>query len=269
MEIYIEMFILQNILINICLLRLVYLTTKTKSTLFKLTLSSIIGTIPSVLVSIFINNNLILNIFKLLTASIMILIAFKQSFKQYIFNFILLFIYTYAFSGLIISVSSTTYRTNFGIVTSSKFSLANTCLIILILTYIFKLVVKHLKLKIKTNNLIYTTTITQANKSIKINAYLDTGNFLNLNGQPILILDLNTYLKLTNTNLINFYTSKFNEISTYTVNGNKNIKISKIDKIEIKNKNKKIILKNQIIAINTTNCFKNTNYQALISPLFL
>lgn len=269
MEIYIEIFILQNILINICLLRLVYLTTKTKSTLFKLTLSSIIGTIPSVLASVFITDNSILNIAKIITSLIMIFVAFKQSLKQYIFNFILLFIYTYAFGGTIVSLSPTTYRTNFGIVTSSKLSLGNICIIILILTYIFELVVIHLKLKIKTNNLIYNTTLTQANKTLKINAYLDTGNFLNINGQPVLVLDLNTYLKLTNTNLINFYTSKFNEISTYTVNGNKNIKISKIDKIEIKNKNKKIILKNQIIAINTTNCFKNTNYQALISPLFL
>ena len=154
-------------------------------------------------------------------------------------------------------------------VTSSNFSLELICILILIFTYIFELVVKHLKLKIATNNLIYNLTLTQANKSIKINAYLDTGNFINHNGQPVLILDIHAYLKLTNTNLISFYTSKFDEISTHTINGTKNIKISTIDKIEIENKSKHIILKNQLVAINTTNCFKTTNYQALISPLFL
>ena len=199
----------------------------------------------------------------------MISLAFKQSLKQLIFNFILLFIYTYAFGGIIISLSSTTYQTSFGVITSSKFSLEMICLTILILTYIFELVIKHLKLKIKTNNLIFNITLTQDNKSIKINGYLDTGNFLNINGQPVLVIDINTYLKLTNSNLITFLTSNLIETSTQTINGKKNIKISTIDKVEIKNKNKKIIYKNQLVAINTTNCFKNTNYQALISPLFL
>ena len=155
MEIYIESFVLQNILINLCLLRLVYLTTKSRTTFFKLSLASIIGTIPSVLISLFINNNLILNILKLTTPIIMILLGFKQTLKQFSFNAILLFIYTYAFGGIIISFSSSTYQTSFGFVTASKLSLEFICLLILIFTYIFELVVKHLKLKISTNNLIY------------------------------------------------------------------------------------------------------------------
>ena len=102
-----------------------------------------------------------------------------------------------------------------------------------------------------------------------MNAYLDTGNFLNHNGQPVLILDLDAYLKLTKINIISFYTTKTEEIKTGTVNGHNNLKIFRIDKMEIKNGKSKTELKNQIIAINTTNCFKNTNYQALLSPLFL
>lgn len=269
MEIYIESFVLQNVLINLCLLRLVYLTTKSKTTFFKLLSSSIIGVIPSVLVCLFLNNNILINITKLTTSLVMIVLAFKQSKKQFVFNYILLFIYTYAFGGIIISLSSTTYHTSFGMVTTSKFSLELICFILIVLTYIFELVVKHLSLKIKVSDLIYNLTLTQGNKSINVNAYLDTGNFLNLNGQPVLVLDLNAYLKLTNTNLVNFYTSKHDEISTQTINGNKNIKTFIVDKIEIKHQQRKILLTNQIVAINANNCFKNTNYQALISPLFL
>lgn len=269
MEIYIESFVLQNILINLCLLRLVYLTTKSRTSFFKLLSASIIGVIPSVLVCLFITNSVLINLAKLTTSLIMIILAFKQSKKQFLFNYILLFLYTYAFGGIIISLSSTTYQTSFGMITTSKFSLELICFILIITTYVFELVVKHINLKIKTNNLIYHLTLTQAEKSICVNAYLDTGNFLNYNGQPVLILDLDSYLELTNSNLINFYTSNFNEIQTKTINGNKKIKICTIDKIEFKNKNKKIIIKNQIIAINSNSCFKNSNYQALISPLFL
>lgn len=269
MTIYIESFIFQNILINLCLLRLVYLSTKTQTTFFKLLLASIIGVIPSLSVSFLANNLFIINILKLLTSTIMILIAFSKKIKQLVFNTILLFIYTYAIGGFILELSSINYLTSFGFITINKISLEIVCLIILVLTYIFEIVIKHLNLKIKTNELIYQLILTNEGKSIKVNAYLDTGNFLNFNGKPILLLDINAYLKLTNSNLIDFYSKKFNEITTKTINGSKNIKILTIDKIEIKNKNKKILLNNQIIAINTNNCFKNSNYQALISPLFL
>ncbi len=269
MEIYIESFIIQNILINFCLLKMIYFTIKNKTSFFKLLLASLVGTIPSVFIICFLNSTLILNITKFITAGTMLGIAFKQSKKQFVFSFILLFLYTYTFGGLITSLNSNVYYTSFGAVMTSKFSLEVICLIFIMFSYIFELVLKNIKLKISTSNLIYNLTLTQANNRIKINAYMDTGNFLNINGQPVLILDLNTYLKLTKTNLLNFLTIKTNTISTETVNGNRDLKTFNIDKIEIKNGKKVTILNNQIVAINTTNCFKDTNYQALLSPLFL
>ncbi len=269
MEIYIESFIIQNILINFCLLKLVYLTTKSKTKFFSLLLSSIIGTIPSVFIVMFLNNIIIINLCKLLTSFSMIFIAFKQTKKQFAFNIILLFIYTYAFGGIITSLSSSVYYTSFGAIMTSKFSLELICLILIIFTYIFELVVKHIKFKISTNNLIYNLTLTKGKKSININAYMDTGNFINHNGKPVLILDLEAFLKLTNSNLIKFYTSKTELIQTKTINGNNSLKIFEIDEIKFKINKKIIQLKNQIVAINSNNCFKNTNYQALLSPLFL
>jgi len=260
---------MQNILINACLLKLIHSTTKNKTTFFKIFLASLVGSISSVLVITFIENNFILNITKFITAFFMILIAFKQSKKQIISNIILLYLYTYAFGGLVTSFNSQTYHTEFGIITSSKISLELICSLILISTFIFDMVLKHIKFKIKTNSLIYKISLTQNNNTININAYLDTGNFLNHNGKPILLLDINSYLKLTKSNLISFYTSNTETIKTSTVTGNNKLKIFCVDKIQIKNKKSRIELKNQLVAINTTNCFKNANYQALLSPLFL
>lgn len=269
MKIYIEIFILQNILINMCLLKLVYLTTKSKTSFFKLVLASIIGTIPSIICQLIISNIWLLNFVKIFTALIMISLAFKQSKKQFMFNFILMFMYTYTFGGLIISFNSHTYFTEFGVVTTSKHSLELICLFFLIFTYIFEKIAKQIKLKIQTGNLVFPTKLTLNNYSIKINSYLDTGNFLNEEGKPVLLLDLTTYLKLTRTNIIEFLSNKTSTITTQTVSGNNTLKLFKIQKIEIK-VNKKILTFNDCyIAINTNNCFKHTNYQALISPLFL
>ena len=269
MEIYIEIFIFQNILINMCLLKLVYLTTKSITCFFKLLLASLIGTIPSIICQTLISNVWLLNLTKISTALIMISLAFKQSKKQFLFNFILMFIYTYTFGGLIISLNSNTYFTEFGVVTASKYSLEAICVIFLIFTYIFEKVAKQIKLKIQTGNLIFPTKVTLNNRSIKINSYLDTGNFLNHDGQPVLLLDLQSYLRLTKTNLIEFLSKKSQSIETKTVSGNNQLKLFKVEKIEIKTNKKTLLFNDVFIAINATNCFKNANYQALISPLFL
>lgn len=267
MTIYLEEFIIQNILINICLLRMVHLTTKSKTCFYKLLFSSFIGTASSIFISIFLHSQAIINISKLLTSILMICTAFQFNKKEFLFNYALLFIYTHAFAGFVINLNSTTYQTQYGILTISKFSLESICLIVIILSYLLEIVIKHLYLRIKTNGLIFNLKLTNKNKSIHINAYLDTGNFLNINGKPVLILDLNTFLNLINSDLIKFHTKDFNLIETKTINGTKKIKTFTIDKLEIKNK--KIIYKNPIVAINDNNCFKNCNYKALISPLFL
>ena len=86
MEIYIETFLIQNILINFCLLKLVHLTTKSKTNFLKLLTSSFLGAIPSVFIVLFLNNVLILNLSKLITALLMLITAFKQTKKQFIYK---------------------------------------------------------------------------------------------------------------------------------------------------------------------------------------
>lgn len=266
MEIYIEVFLIQNILINFCLLRLIEITTKTKATFFKLLLSATIGAVFSVISAIIITNTLVMNLLKITCAAVMLFIAYKQGFKQFVFNLILLFVFTFALGGAVINLSASTYHTTFGLITLTKINLELICLIILSLTYIFQFTLKHIKFKIKTNNLIYKIKLFKNNKSLDINAYLDTGNFLNINGNPVVIVELKTYLKLTNENLLNFYLKPTEQISTSTVTGKSNLKVVMLDKIEIIKDNKTIEIKNQYIAINTAN-FKNTNYQALLSPM--
>lgn len=269
MTIYIEIFLIQNLLVNFCLLKLIHSTTKNRSTFFKLFLASIIGSISSIIAVYFIDNKLTLNAVKFLTAITMILIAFKQSKKQCIINTILLFLYTYALGGFVMNLSVQTYYTPFGFVSTGKIQIEFLCIAISLGTYIFDLVLRHIKLRIHTNNLIYNITIYHGKKSVKINAYLDTGNLINHNGQPVLILDLNTYLKLMNTTLIDFLSQKSETISTGTINGTNRLKLFQVDRIEIKQNKFKNNFNNPLIAISTKNCFKNTNYQALLSPLFL
>ncbi len=269
MTIYIETFLIQNIIINFCLLKLVQVTTKNKTSIFRLVLSSIIGAGLSVVSAVLISNNIAINVLKFICSFIMLLTAFKQSKKQFMLSFLLFFIYTYALGGAIISLSGTTYATNFGVVTSSKFNLSLVCLIIIAITYLFEFALKHIKSRIKLNSLVYEITIFKDNNSLKLNAFLDTGNQLNFNGQPVLVLDFKTYLKLTKQNIISYITNPAMQTTISTVAGKQNVNLYLIDKLQIKVNNKTKELINQLVAINFSSTFKNTNYQALLSPMFL
>ena len=263
MTIYIEYFLIQNILINYCLLRLIYLTTKNKTSFFKLLFSSTIGASFSVVSAVLLTNQNALNVLKIVCAFTMLSLAFKQTKKQFVFNFILLFLYTFAFSGAVTFISSNMYLTSFGAIMTSQFSLEAITITIIAITYIFELVSKHLKYHLQANKLIFKTTLFFNNKKLKINAYLDTGNLLEHNGFPVMILDFNSYLNLTNNDLASFFSAS--GVSANTVSGANNLKLFKIDKIEIEQGKQKKQINNQFIAV-STNKFNTNKYQALLSP---
>lgn len=271
MTIYIEDFILQNTIINLCLLRLVQLTTKTQTNLFKLTIASLIGAGFSVLTASAVNNITLLNLIKIFCAVLMLKIAFKSKFKQFVFNFALLFAYTYALCGIITSLSNNCYLTNVGFVVSYKINLWWVMFLCLMSTYLFEFVAKHIKLKMQINNLVYKITLFSQNNRLNINAYLDTGNMLNVNGQPVLILDITSYLKLTKQNYIDFYLKQAptQNLKLSTVAGYSNLKLVTLDNMEIKINGKIKKYQKPLVAINSTDKFSKTNYQALISPAFL
>lgn len=269
MTIYIEIFLFQNLIINFCLLRLVKITLKAKSTFFSLFLSSLAGAGFSVFGAVFISSNLIMNILKFVCALIMLVLAFKQTVRQFCASLILFFMFTYAVGGAIVGLSSNSYLTTFGMITTSRFSLSLVCFVVIVLTYIFELVLNGLAYRVKSNGLICELVLKLKNKEVKINAFMDTGNLLKFNEKPVIVLDLKTYLKLTNTDLINFLLKQSEQISTDTVAGENRLKLFTIDSVMVKMKNKTINLKNQYVAINSTGAFKNLNYQALINPMML
>lgn len=269
MTIYIEYFLLQNIIINFCLIRLVYLTTKNKTTNFRLLFASILGSCFSVVSAIFLCNSWLTNLLKLVSAITIITISFKSSLKGSILNVILLFLYTHALGGIVISLSSNTQVTSIGIVTSSKINLWLIMFLVIVFTYIFELATKHISFKIKTNNLIYKTTLSLNKKDLTINAFLDTGNMLNYNDKPVLIIDLESYLKLANLTIVDYLNIKTNYILTGTVTGNNKLKLFTIDKITIFKDKQKLIIEQPYIAIQQNTLFEKTNYQGLLSPLML
>lgn len=268
MTIYIESFMLENVLINFCLLRLVKISTKAHTSSFRMLLASIFGAAFSLVGAMFLTNHFVLNIFKIVSGVCLISVCFKAKFKQQIINFILLFAFTYALAGGIMTLSGTSYITGYGAIMVSKISQIAVCVVVTILTYIFELVSKHFKVRLKTNSFIYSVTLIDGKRKIKLNAYLDTGNMLNVDGSGVLILDSAELCKLKNISLMDICLSK-NCLATGTVNGTGGLKLYKIDSMQIKAGRKHKEIKNPYVATSLSSGFLDTNYQALLSPLFI
>ena len=269
MKIYIEDFLLQNTIINLCLLRLVQITTKNKTTFFKMLIASIVGAGFSVISASCLTNSVIINLLKIACACVMIKICFKSNFKNFVANFLLLFGFTLALCGFVLATQSNAQFTSFGIATTN-INLWLVMLMSLIFSYIFEKIAKHIKLKINLNNLVYKVKLTNEKQTLSINAFLDTGNMLTIDGKPVMILDLSSYLKLTNKTYIDYVLNPPNSpnLSLNTVAGAANLKLVTLSKMQISLNGKIKEISSPIVAINSSNKFNSTNYQALISPAF-
>ena len=266
MTIYLEDFLLQNIIINFCILRLVYISTKYRTNNYKLVISSILGAVFSAISATYISDLLMTNIIKLLCSLLMILISFNIRIKQFIYSYILLFIYTYALGGVMMNFASNSYFSSNGIIMQSKFNLELVTLFIVVLTYIFEISLKHVRNKIINNNFICNIHLKSGKKTLKIKAFIDTGNNLSFNGKSVMILDNSCFLKLID---LKYFSKKPLTINTATISGNKSLTLFLIDEIKIYSNKKPKIIKNQYIAVDNMNTFSNTNYQALLSPTMI
>ena len=66
MEIYIEELLFQNILINLCLIKLIEITTKSRTKCSKIIISSIVGAGLSAITATMVNKIFLMNIFKII-----------------------------------------------------------------------------------------------------------------------------------------------------------------------------------------------------------
>ena len=105
MEVYVEYVIIDNLIIDFLLLKLSTKTVQVRSSLIRLLLSSVIGTVVAVIMPLFTLNNVLQVMVKLLLSITMCLISAKtDSLKKHIVNFLFFVFYTFLLGGAIIAL---------------------------------------------------------------------------------------------------------------------------------------------------------------------
>lgn len=285
MEVYIEYVVIDNLIINYLLLWLTNLTLKLKAKKRMCFLSSVLGTIASVLMPLIklntlspIFQNAILLVFKIFVGLILVLIIAKyKNFLYYITAFFLFLTYTFVLGGMCFGIMYLlNLETTFSGLVLFGFEIPVGLFVLLGAMYlkILYFIVKTIRHKNAYHKFYFDVIIKNDNKKIAITGFMDSGNQINENCGGVVVINYKTLIKLypnlnyqslimgslKNTGLKN---AEF--VNVINSSGNSKMLTFTLDELEIIDDNNKVVnLKNQKIGLAKTNF--NGKFDCLLSP---
>ena len=257
MKVYIEYVIFNNLMVNLMILYLTGFILKRRIQLYRLVLSSCIGTIYAVLLP-YIGFKYDFGI-KVILSFIMIVIAFSPiSIKEYVKNIIVFYLLTFVFGGIIIGLQNII---NFDVINSLLYpnSVGVGCLALMVILFLItcKYIIHVYLIKYKRDIFYYNVTISFKKKTVNCRGYLDSGNKLYYKGVKVVVVDDNILNSLSISNEC----CDCNLIEVKTINKETFVRAYKLDSIVISNSRYNKFYKN-IYAIRSNRQFKD--YQILL-----
>lgn len=267
MKVYIEQVLITNLLIDFCILLILSKIIFYKPNYKHIILSATFGSISCLLLP-FCPTTLLANILKILTAIVMLQILNVNK-KQITPAFILMFIISYIFGGAILANYST--KSPNGYIVELK-NLIHVIIIVLTFTIVTCKLASFVKSKISTNSNIYPITLINGTAKIEINSFIDSGNGLMDNGQPVSLINFDTFSKLTNITLKQYLLKQFDTlknphfITANTISGKQKILVFTVDELHLKSTHSKIYKNVKLgVSLHFDNC---NNYKAILNSYF-
>lgn len=264
MTIYIEHLLITNFIIDFCILVVISKLVLSKPNYKLVALSSMFGSFATLILP-YCNNIILTNALKILTSVVMLQILHLHK-KQLITGTVLMFVLSYIIGGAILSNFATQTNGGYAI---NKINLIYVFATTFIFTFISCTLVSWIKSKIATNSNIYDTTLIHNNTKVTIKSFIDSGNALYDNNQPVSLINFDTFTKLTNLTLNQYLTNDFSTlisphfINANTIAGKRKILVFTIHELHLKNK-----IYNNVklgVALN----FDNTKeYKAILNSTF-
>jgi len=200
MVLYLEYVILDNMIIDLLLLNLLGITFKDDFKKKNKLLSCFIGTISALCLPLIINYQVLLIIYKALTALIMILVLKRyKTYKKYFLYLIVFVVYTFLFGGLAIgflNMFDINYTINGLLLYSCEFPVSVFVVIFWLGCWLFRRVILALNQQMKINNYLYKIELSDNGNTIEGVGFYDSGNTIDRNGECVNIISMEMFLKL-------------------------------------------------------------------------
>ncbi len=197
MIIFLDILILFNIMIDYSILVVVGSIQKKKMHILRLVLASLLG--ASSLLLIFVENQLVYLVLKLLFSLIIVRVAFKYSnFKNLLLDMIVFYLVNFVIAGVILSLNLSTWDTN-KLLNTKTITITTVVIAFLfanILLFIFREKMFYLNLIKKSS---YEVKFTIMKKKFHLDGFIDTGNMVEVRGTPVVFL-VDEYISKNMTN---------------------------------------------------------------------
>lgn len=267
MKVYVEQVLLTNIFIDFCILLILSKILYHKPNYKRIILSSLFGSL-SCLVLPFCTTMLLANLLKILSAIIMLQIL-NVSKKQLTPAVISMLVISYIFGGAILSNFGTSSLN--GYVVNLK-NLTPVFIVVFMFTIITCKLITFIKSKFITNSNIHSITLINGNIKIIIDSFIDSGNGLVDNNQPVSLINFDTFNKLTNISLDQYLHNQFNTLSSphfitaNTIAGKRKILVFTINELRLNSSRNKVYKDVKLgVALHFDN---NKNYKAILNSYF-
>lgn len=267
MKIYIEQVLITNFIIDFCLLLITSRLVFAKPKYGLITLSAIFGSFASLIMP-YCTNLILINTLKILTSLIMLQILHIHK-RQLIISTLLMLVLSYIIGGAILSNFGTKLANGYGI---KQMNLIYVFATTIIFTFITCKLIVWIKSKITTNSNIYDINLVNNGKKICIKSFIDSGNGLTDENQPVNIINFDTFSRLTSISLHQYLNNQFSTltsphfINANTIAGKRKILVFTIQELHLI-KNTTTIFKNVKIGV-SLNFDNSKEYKAILNSSF-
>lgn len=282
MVVYIEQILIDNFIINLFIILSLKAILKAKFKRINMVLSSLLGSIISLITPLFKFGIVLSFVFKIVVSLTMVVILKKfYKIKDFILSYLTFIFLTFLFGGCCLFVLIN-FDSNFNINNYTTYSLplGIVVLIIFFLLICIKNIFKNFYKRKTANNFIYKIKLFNNNEFDEVIGYLDSGNFLkdNESKRSITIVAYNALKNLMKevsiTDIILNKTDKINKIfkNVHLINissvsqTNNRLLVFSIDKLEIYLENNVHIINNAYIGLTLKGFINELGYNALLGP---
>lgn len=200
MTLYIEYVILDNLVVDYMLFKLISITTKFKLYKKNLFFACLIGVLSAVFLPYVLKYNYLSVIYRLLSACLMVLVLTKyKSFRLYFFNLGLLLVYTFLFGGMfmfMLTLLKIKYTISGAILYDLEIPISVFLIIVLIGGWLLKKIIYKLSNQIKFNNLTCSIKLVDNNVETEGVGLMDSGNLICHNGHAVNIISSDMFFRL-------------------------------------------------------------------------
>ena len=200
MQLYLEYVIIDNMVMNLILIKFIENTFRVKLRKKNIALSIIIGTILTLFLPYLLKYQILVILYKIVTAGLIVLLLKKYTtIKQYIKYLSIFIIYTFVLGGVvlgIIGLFKIDYSFNGVILYDFEFPISLFVIIFGSTIFLLKKMIIALKEQVQSSNFLCKVILIDGDKKIEATGFMDSGNNVERNGEGVSIISLDLFMKL-------------------------------------------------------------------------